>query len=398
MKKIWLVFKHEYLRHVLRKRFLFSVLSIPFFMLVMIFVSVLAVRLSMNFDPVGYIDQSGLLDNPVYPETAKGFFADPEIVRFESEESALAELKDKKIQAYVVLSPDYMETGNVRVVALESSMDTINDQFREFLRMNLLRSVDPQVAERLTSGGNFIVQASDNSRSTTEDNILGLLLPMIAGIIFMVSINITGGYLLQALVEEKENRTMEIIITSVSPNQLMTGKILGDLAVGFTQLGIWILTGGLLVGGSLRYIPFMQSQTIDPSVLWLMLLTSLPAYILVAALMATVGASATESREAQQVAGLFTLPLAIPLWFMTVLMMNPNGAISIGLSLFPLTAPIALPIRAAYTSVPTWQIALTLSLLVLCAVGALWLAGKVFRIGMLQYGKRLKLKDIFQKQ
>jgi len=119
---------------------------------------------------------------------------------------------------------------------------------------------------------------------------------------------------------------------------------------------------------------------------------------MIAALMALVGATATEAREAQQIAGLFTLPLAVPLWFISAIMANPNSALSIGLSLFPLTAPLALTLRAGYTNIPLWQLILAVSLLVACAIGALWLAGRAFRIGLLRYGKRLTWREIFAKE
>jgi len=125
------------------------------------------------------------------------------------------------------------------------------------------------------------------------------------------------------------------------------------------------------------------------------LATLLPAFVMVSALMAMAGVTATESREAQQVASLFTLPLYVPFWLLGPIMQNPNSGLAVGFSLFPLTAPMTLPLRAAFTILPAWQIALSLSLLVVCAAGALWLAGRAFRMGMLRYGKLLSLKEIF---
>jgi len=128
-------------------------------------------------------------------------------------------------------------------------------------------------------------------------------------------------------------------------------------------------------------------------------LAALPAaFVMVAALMAMVGATATETREAQQVAGLFTLPLFVPYWLITPLIESPNSPLAVGMSLFPMTAPVTLPARAAFTLVPAWQSALSLGLLYLAAFGSLWLAGRAFRLGMLQYGKRLKLAELFRRQ
>jgi ABC-2 type transport system permease protein len=105
----------------------------------------------------------------------------------------------------------------------------------------------------------------------------------------------------------------------------------------------------------------------------------------------------SDTREAQQVAGLFTLPVVVPFWLLMPLMESPNSPLSVGLSLFPLTAPISMAVRAAFTDVPAWQIALCIGLLVVCAFGALWIAGRAFRMGMLRYGKRLTWREIFRK-
>jgi ABC-2 type transport system permease protein len=113
--------------------------------------------------------------------------------------------------------------------------------------------------------------------------------------------------------------------------------------------------------------------------------------------MAIAGAMATDSREAQQVAGLLTLPIFIPYWFATPLLSNPYSPLAIGLSLFPLTAPVALPLRASVAQIPVWQNVLAVSLLTLFAAAALWLAARVFRMGMLQYGKRLEWREIFSR-
>jgi ABC-2 type transport system permease protein len=121
----------------------------------------------------------------------------------------------------------------------------------------------------------------------------------------------------------------------------------------------------------------------------------LPAFVMVAALMTAVGATVTESREAQQVSGLFILPMVAPYWFIPVIMSHPNSPLSVALSIFPLTAPVTLPMRVFFTVVPAWQIILTIFVLVATALGALWLAGKVFRMGMLRYGKRLSLREMF---
>ncbi len=203
----------------------------------------------------------------------------------------------------------------------------------------MLRDIPQDITNRLLEGGAVEIRATDDGREMSSDNIFSFILPFLAGFLFMIAVQTSGGYLLQAVVEEKENRTMEIILTSSSPNQIMTGKVIGNLSVGLTQLVIWILFGIIGVVVLQTLIPEIQSPQIDLSFLGLMILTFLPAFVMIAAMMATLGATATESREAQQIAGLFTLPIVIPFWFFGVLIESPNSPLAIGLSIFPIHCP-----------------------------------------------------------
>ena len=152
-----------------------------------------------------------------------------------------------------------------------------------------------------------------------------LMVPIFVGVLFILVINVSGGYLLQAVVEEKENRTMEIIVTPVSPTQLMAGKVAGNLSVGLTQLFTWAVFPLIAFLIFRDKVPFLSMLEIDSSYIIISLLTLFCAFIMVAAFMAAVGATATEAREAQQVSGLFTLPLVVPYWLMSSMMNNPNG-------------------------------------------------------------------------
>jgi ABC-2 type transport system permease protein len=399
MKKFWLVFAQEYKRHVLRRRFIFAILSMPIFVGFIALVGFLSVRMQYNGAPVGYIDAYKVLNNPQpVPQTGSDLLPSAQFVAYANEAAARADLEASKIQAYFSISKDYLSNGDVTLVKGKKAGSNITDDFGTFLSYNLLAGQPQSIITRLTSGNNLIIRSADGSRELSANNWMAIAMPFIAGILFIIAVNISGGYLLQAVVEEKENRTMEIVITSVSPSQLMAGKVFADLLVGLTELTIWIVFALI----ALRFIPqFMavgQSTQIDAGSILLMVGTFLPAFVMVAATMGAVGATATEAREAQQIAGLFTLPIVVPFWFVTSIMFNPNGAIATGLSMFPLTAPIALPLRAVFTTIPTWQIAMTIGLLVLLAAFAVWMAGRLFRLGMLSYGKRIAFREIFRPQ
>jgi ABC-2 type transport system permease protein len=399
MRKFWLIFLNEYKRHVLRKRFIFAILSMPIFVGFMVLIGFLTVWIQFNKTPVGYIAPSGFLEN-ARPAPAKedSMTQSVEFIRYTDEGTALDDVQTQKIQAYFVLSGNYLETGDVTLIKGQKAGSNIEGDFGDFLKYNLLLDTPENVSTRLIEGTNLIVRSADGSRELAVDNWLAILLPMIAGVLFLIAVNISGGYLLQAVVEEKENRTMEILVTSVSPTQLMAGKVIGDLLVGLTELAVWMLFTVLAIKFIPNWLPINQSVQVDLSSILLIVAIYLPAFVMIAAAMGAAGASATEAREAQQVAGLFTLPIVVPFWFVTAIMFDPNGPIATVLSIFPLTAPITMPLRAVFTSVPVWQIVITIVILDLLAIFMLWLAGRIFRIGMLQYGRRVSIKEVFGKR
>jgi ABC-2 type transport system permease protein len=399
MNKTWLVMKHEYLKHVAKKRFLLAVFSLPFFIIIIIGIGFLSVLVSMDNSPIGYVDYAGILDpSKLAVNEDSSFFDRPiEMIAFSDETTAREALSGGKIQAYYVLNKEFLELGEGKVIADETPGSDVSSQFYRFVKNSLLRNYDPVVAERIIEGVNVEIQAADDNRLLNDDNFMIILLPILAGILFLIAINISGGYLLQAVVEEKENRTMEIIVTSISPTQLMAGKIIGNLSVGLTQLIIWIIFGLIGVAFAMQTFPALSSSQIDSNFLFIIVLTFIPAFVMISAMMAAMGATTTDIKEAQQVAGLFTIPITIPFWFFGLLMENPNSPLSIFLSIFPFTAPVSLPLRVAFSTVPVWQTILTISFLVGLAVFSLWVAGRAFRLGMLRYGKRLSIKELFQK-
>ncbi len=400
MAKIWHIIKYEYSRHVFQKRFLFSLLSLPMAVIAMVGVVLLMGVFSMDSTPVGYIDHSGILADPLRLETSGDIF-DPliEFRAYQDEDLARTDLEAGEIQAYYILPEDYVESLSVELFYLEEPGSGVQSQFRSFVRRNLMEAenIDPQLEKRLSEGSLVTVEALDGSRTMREDQWFLIFTPFIAGILYIIVVMTSGGYLMQAVVEEKENRTMEIVITSVTPGQLMTGKIIGNIAIGLTQLVIWLLFGwlGLVVGG--YFWPVLQDFSLPANYILILIVLLLPSFVMISALMAAIGATMTEMREAQQISGMFSISTTIPFYVSSMIMMNPNGTLATVLSFFPLTSPITILMRMGFAVVPTWQIALNIVLLVIFAVLAIWFAGRAFRMGMLQYGKKLSLKEIFRK-
>lgn len=396
MNKFWLVLKYEYLRHVKRKRFLFGLLSIPFFVLLTIGIGFLAVLIQTDQRPAGYVDFSGAFANArQIPVQLDKLIPNTTFKAYATSDAAAKAMDSGEIQGYFVIRPNYLKTGEVEYFTKESIKEQTTGDFRAFLRYNLAAELPSGIATRVVEGPDVIVRSLEGTRTSEDFSFLNLIIPFISGLVFVLVINISGSYLVQSLVEEKENRTMEIVVTSISPEQLMAGKVIGNLGVGLTQLAIWILFGAVGLWFATNNFEFAAGLKVEPQFVFITIFTLFPAFIMVAALMAMAGATTTDSREAQQWAGMFTLPVVMPYWFLMSLIESPNSPFSVGLSLFPLTAPVALPIRAAVTELPAWQIALGIGLLVVCAAGAIWLAARAFRLGMLRYGQRLAWKEVF---
>ncbi len=398
MKKFWLVFKQEYLRHVMRKRFIVGVLSVPLLVGVSIGLGILSVTLGTDRRPVGIIDQSELFSAPfITPEPDNGPIKETSFLFYETTTAAQRALDNREIQGFYTVDAGYLENGKITLTAPSAVGSEVSSDFIDILRLNLLKDQPAGLKDRLYEGPQVTVRSISDKRSAGESNFMAIALPVLAGILFIVAVNISGGYLLQAVVEEKENRTMEIILTSISTDQLMAGKIAGNLSVGLTQLLIWLAAAGVgaLFFGKMQADP--SAFAVGGTFLGVMALTFLPAFVMIAALMAMVGAIATEAREAQQLSGLFSLPIFIPIWFLQPIIENPNSPLVVGLSMFPLTSPLTLPMRVAFSTVPAWQIGLSLAILIASALGSVWLASRAFRLGMLRYGKKLAFRELFQR-
>jgi ABC-2 type transport system permease protein len=398
MSKFWKIASHEYSRHVFRRRFLLALFSVPLIMVFMVILIILIIRMDSNPIPIGYIDHSGLLAKAIPQPAAKWPERTVPMLAYTDETAAKADLQAGKLQAYYIIPEDYLQTGQAQEIYLKEPKGIASQQFNAFLSANLLSNQPAEIANRILDGSNLIVQSTDKSREASKDRFINILLPILAGILFIVGMSTSSGYLMQAVVEEKENRTMEIMVTSVSPGQLMSGKVIADIAIGVTQLLVWaiFIILALIIGKN--FIPSLGGLKFSGEMIGIIAAVMVPAFIMISGLMAAIGATVSEASEGQQIMGLFTIPIWLPYILIGVFIQNPNSPLAIGMSFFPLTAPMTIALRIGFTTIPTWQVIVSVIILVLSAIGAVWLAGRAFRLGMLRYGQRLHWKEIFSQQ
>ena len=407
MSKLWLVAKYEYVRTVFKKSFIMIILSVPLILAFSIGLGWLIDRMENPDAPVGYVDHAGVLADPIPAPQRAGSPNNPSssdlvtLIPFQTEEEARQALEAGELQAYYVVAADYRQTNRVELVYIEPPGGNVTRQFWDFMQINKISDVSPEIARRAVAGSNLIVRWPDDGpgggREFSERTFLNNLLPFFIGMVFIMLLFMSSGYLTQAVAEEKENRTMEIVVTSISPGQLIGGKVLGIIAITLTQVIAWAAFAALAVFIGSRYldIGLLQNLSIDPQIVVTMLAVAAPTYVMLASLMTAVGATVTEGQDAQQVAGLFSLPVAAPVWVAGLIIENPNGPLAVALSLFPPTALSTFAMRIMSVPIPFWQIAVSVTLLILCAGGAVWVAGRAFRLGMLRYGQRLNWRELF---
>ncbi len=230
-----------------------------------------------------------------------------------------------------------------------------------------------------------------------QKNALALWTPYIITILFYMLIIGSSSLLLGNISKEKENRVTEVLLTSVTPRQLLTGKILGLGIVGFGQTVLWLGTSYLLLNRSGQTFKLASEIHLPVSFLVWGLVFFLLGYAVYASLMAGLGALAPNLREASQVTFVITLPLMVPLFLSSsVFMQEPNGPIATGLSLFPLSAPVAMMARLSAGGVPWWQAPLAAVLLALTAVLILRAVAGMFRAQALLSGQGFNIKLYFR--
>jgi ABC-2 type transport system permease protein len=396
MLKLWRVAVYEYRRNVLKRSFILALLSVPLMIGLNVGIGLFMESSENDGSPVGYVDHAGLLTNPIAAPVT-GSREPIAFIPFQTENDARLALESGDIQAYYVLAADYFQTKDVSLFYLKEPGGNATRQFYDFIQIKLLADKPTDRARRaVLIGENVTVRSMDGSRQVPGGGPpFGIIMPILIGFAFLFLLLMSSGYLMQAVVDEKENRTMEMLATSVSPTQLVGGKVLGIIGVSFTQLIVWTLITilGILIASSAG-VDWFQDLRLDWGIILATVALAIPTYILASALMTAVGAMVTSAQESQSMGAVFFILHLAPLYLAWAIVRTPNGILPVALSFLPFTALLTVTLRNIFATVPMWQVAVSVAVQTLCAVGALWLAGRAFRVGMLRYGKRLNFREI----
>lgn len=400
MNRTALILRHEFLHTIKKKGFIILTLAVPVLVLLGIGIFQLASNMVAPADDVlriGYVDSIGGF-NPLYEQ---GYV---QLIRLDSEDAATQALTQGDIHEYFVIPADYVATGIVTRYTLEKELappPTVAAVIEGFLDSNLLASqVPPELIGRVLTQTTIVTTTltTEGAVAADQGGFGNFILPAIFGALLAIALNVSANYVLQSLGEEKENRLMEILLSSVSPEQLLTGKLLGRGAAGLLQVLIWAVSMPILLRLASSTIGGILSTIQLPTGLLLLGITYfILGYLLFAVVSLAIAAISSTVREAQGIAPLFTLAAVAPLWFVSLLMFFPNSPVWIVFSIVPFSAPVLMMLRLGLSDVPAWQLVASMVVLVLSVVGGLWVAAKLLRIYLLMYGKRPRLSEIVRR-
>ncbi len=426
--KIWLIVKREYLSRVKKKSFILLTLLTPF--LFLLFFAIVALIFAYEGDEtktIAVLDKSNLFD---------GVIADRDNIYFQFPDASLEELKKETVAGeysgiLVVPVIDNVKTKTITSMfyADDQLPLTIEEDIKSIIRskvrdfkmaemgidqdqmdyLNTRIRIDPEpISEGVEDKGNY-------------SSFIGAGIGYLMGMIMFFITFFYGTFVMRGVFEEKVNRINELIISSVKPFELMAGKILGIGGVGLTQIAIWSILIPLVSMIGTMFIPMdpnmintgnaemVQEMSNEINVMgvinevsnqnWgmilpVLILYFLGGYLLFSALFAAVGsAMGDDMQEGQTLTLPITLPVILSLYIAMSILRSPNSSLAFWASIFPFFSPIVMPARLAFDP-PTWQIVLSLVLLYGCAGFCIWLAGRIYRVGILMYGKKATFKEL----
>ena len=432
MNKIGLIIKREYLTRVRKRSFLIMTFLGPILMAAIYIIPImLALNSSTDHLRVAVVDESRWFENSFTSNEAHTFVPMPG----QPIDSVKGMVKTGVFDMALYVPPTQLNIPSnavvysIRQVPMEVETYISSVMEKEIEKQKLMaKGVDPEIVRAVKTDVNLSIMRMDENGNEKEtftevQFTLGVILAMLVSFFIMFF----GGQVMQGVFEEKSNRIIEVIISSVKPFQLMMGKIIGVSLVALTQFVMWILLTAVLYVGFSAFIGISHPDMLSSGTVMAQEITSndimnnesvqsilqighsidfgtiiacflifvILGYLLYATLYAAIGSLIDNNTDSQQ----FTLPVTVPLMVAIIssfyIVNNPDGSLSVWLSMIPFTSPISMMVRIPF-GVPIWQIVVSVLLLAGTFVLMTWLAAKIYRTGILMYGKKLSYKEIFK--
>jgi ABC-2 type transport system permease protein len=408
MRNIWLIIKREYVERVHKKSFIISTVLFPALMLSLIIIP--GKLAGMKTSGTRHI--AVVSDNADFANAVKAQLTSSRNVKYAVDvntspsEALRAQLKsdvsNAKLDGFLWLTDEVVKSRKVTYVARETSDFIEVASMESALRTSVLR-------QQLMSHG---AAASDIDAMMKDFDLEAVALKggqeqkaggpgqFISAIVLVMMLYMTlliyGMSVMRSVLEEKTSHVMEVVLSSAKASELMAGKVLGVGAVGLTQIAIWILLATAASAPALLAMAGVKDSGfhIDPKVLPAFAVFFVGGYMLYSTLFAALGAMVNSEQEAQQWQTFVTLPIVVPVMMMMFVIRQPNAPVSVWMSMVPFFSPILMYLRIVVQTPPWWQIALSIALLVVTIWGVIWLCSRIYRVGILMYGKKPTLPEI----
>ena len=412
MNAVWTVLKREYLERVRKRSFLLATIGGPLVLIALVFGSgMMAARGAQGRSNIAILDLTDVLITDVSAslEEAEYTIVSPEGAG--DEEALRTMVREGDISGYLILDELTLNRGEATIVS-ESRPSAIR---RMLMQTAVSRAVVKQrfgsdsSAEDITTlveGGALAFEPID-SNEASERKEIRTGLAFAGAMLLYFALLFYGVYVMQAVLEEKTSRMAEIVVSSVRPWQLMLGKIIGVGLVGMTQIAVWValiivatvLGGSTLAAARPELADLLSAANLVPAVLTVVyfVIFFILGYLLYSALYAAVGAMCSTEEETRQLQLPVTMMLVVPfVMMMSAIDSGADTSLLAGMSLFPLFTPLLMFARAASGVAPMWQIGLSVVLTALSIGAVAWVAGRIYRVGILMQGKRPTLPELWR--
>lgn len=439
MNKTLLILRQEYLKRVKKKSFIILTILVPFIFIGMF---ALIIYLSIQDDKqeriIAVYDESSLFQGQLEQDDYTSYHFIPK----DKYNQLKTNLRESEFYALLHI-PENIYTENSAQLTSEKQLpieltEQISRKLGRFIENDKRQKIIdesgiPDLDERLSATQTrirlntlLVSEAGEAKKSSSE---VAFVASYAMGFIIYFFVFMYGSMVMRSVMEEKKNRIVEVIISSVKPFQLMAGKIIGTALVGLTQVAIWVILGIIAITAAQSFFTpesagqmtqsLMESQPMGvgmpamaeqnqvaevlelvgnlniPLILFSFLFYFLAGYLMYSSLLGAVGAAVDNEEDSQQLVLPITFPLILSIMLLFPVARNPEGPIAFWGSVIPFTSPIVMMVRIPY-GLPVWELLLSMFLLIAATVGAIWIAAKIYKTGLLMYGKKVNIKELIK--
>ena len=396
MGKLLQISRHEYWKIVWTRGFWLGTLAFPAIILIfsILGIFVLAVVGQDTFEAVGFVDHSGVLE-----DVDETFVAGITIRPYLDETTAEVALQAEEIQGFYVLPEDYLQTHALDLYVIDELPPVAETSFETFLQTHLLSQTEDSIRGRLLDGANLSVEAisaAEDDDRTSQAVVKGVIL-LFALFSMMFILADIAGYSSMIVEDERENRTLEMMVTTLTATQFVVGKIIGLIGVTITRPLIWFLMALPFMVSIYMRVPETYQQMIDWSFILLIFFFVVPGITLFFGLMTMASVAINDPRYSGQMSSLLSTTLMFSMFVGLSLLIEEENTVAVALSFFPLTSFMVIVMRQTVAEVPFWQILLSWVILVVSTWGSLWLSVRFFKAGHLYSKRPFAWRTILQK-